>query len=103
MYEHTFTYISKRELWRKKTIREHAYIAMFSLCYWSRLLRKSTPFRVQVNTVSYVRLCLFWQAQYAGTASQVILSSHSIPQINGVKLKTVNAMHACLLQNKEKK
>lgn len=103
MYEHSLTYINKRELWRKKLVREHAYPAMFSLCYCSRHLRKSIPSHVQVNIVSYVRLCLFWQAQYAGTASQVILSSHSIPQINGVKFKTVNAMHVCLLHNKKKK
>lgn len=93
-----------RESCGGKKIREHTYIAMFSLCNWWRLLRKSIPSHVQVNIVSYVRLCLFWQAQYSqGTASQVILSSHGIPQINGVKFKTVNAMHFCLLHNKKKK
>lgn len=87
---------------KQNSIREHAYTAMFILCYWSTLHRKSVPSHVQVNIEFYVRLCLFCQAQYAGTASQVVLSFHSIPQINGVKFKTVNAMHVCLLHNKDK-
>lgn len=52
---------------------------------------------------SRLELSCIQQAQYAGTGAQVILSFYSIPQINGVKFKMLNAMHVCLLQNQQKR